>query len=255
MSADTEVQAAAADNRAAHVGGRSFFLRYLGRELGRRATAGHRHRARAGAGHRPGDHRVGCGRRGEERPGQRAALAVRGGHGHHCHADAQGRVGAAKRKRIGIQIQGGPGSKPTVCINGKCKSGAQTIDNLLSAGKGTISYSEIAKIAKLAHVTAVAGGLALTDNRISISSNSASPPTQFSVQGVDLAHENLGPLSSGTLKSGRSLRASDASSYVALRRRQLRDREQAQDWLSHHSRQAQVHGHRHRHPGRGQQPS
>ena len=61
---------------------------------------------------------------------------------------------------------------------------------------GPISYSEIDKIAGLAHVKAAAGGLSLTDNQISISSTSASPPTQFSVQGVDLAHDNLGPLSS-----------------------------------------------------------
>src|SRR5580704_8676151 len=37
MSADTAVEAAPAGDRSAHAGGRSFFLRYLGRELGRRA--------------------------------------------------------------------------------------------------------------------------------------------------------------------------------------------------------------------------
>ena len=58
--------------------------------------------------------------------------------------------------------------------------------------------------------------LALTDNRVTISSTNFSPPTQFSVQGVDLAHDNLGPLSSGTLSSGRTFRSSDASSDVAL---------------------------------------
>jgi putative ABC transport system permease protein len=127
---------------------------------------------------------------------------------------------SGKSGRIGIQIQGGgpggPGGKPTVCINGKCSSGTQTLDNLFSAGEGTISSGEIARIARLAHVKATAGGLALTDNRVSLSAKTLTPPTQFSVQGVDLAHENLGPLSSGTLTSGRTLRTSDASSYVAL---------------------------------------
>src|SRR5215475_6264143 len=37
MSADTEVEEAPARGQSAQPGGRSFFLRYLGRELGRRA--------------------------------------------------------------------------------------------------------------------------------------------------------------------------------------------------------------------------
>ncbi len=215
MSADTEVQAAAADNRSAHAGGRSFFLRYLGRELGRRA----RQAIVIALGLALGIGlviTVSAAAAGVKNA-QAGVLHSLYGVGTDITVTQTPKAGSGlPTKRIGIQIQGGPGSKPSVCVNGKCKSGAQTIDNLVSAGKGAISYSEIAKIAKLAHVTAVAGGLALTDNRISISSNSASPPAQLSVQGVDLAHENLGPLSSGTLKSGRSFRASDGSSYVAL---------------------------------------
>lgn len=217
MSADTEVKAAAADNRPAHAAGRSFFFRYLGRELGRRA----RQAVVIALGLALGIGlviTVSAAAAGVKNA-QASVLHSLYGVGTDITVTQTPKAGSGlqgKANRIGIQVQGGPGSKPTVCINGKCKSGAQTIDNLVSAGKGTIGYSEIAKIARLAHVTAVAGGLALTDNRISISSTSASPPTQLSVQGVDLAHENLGPLSSGTLKSGRSFRASDASSYVAL---------------------------------------
>lgn len=37
MSADTEIDVVPTGDRPAHGGGRSFFLRYLGRELGRRA--------------------------------------------------------------------------------------------------------------------------------------------------------------------------------------------------------------------------
>jgi len=39
-------------------------------------------------------------------------------------------------------------------------------------------------------------GLALTDRRLSLTSTIGSLPTTFTVQGVDLAHDNLGPLSS-----------------------------------------------------------
>jgi putative ABC transport system permease protein len=116
-----------------------------------------------------------------------------------------------------LQIRGGPGQTPTVCVNGKCKSGSQTVDNLFSnPNNGPIKYAEVAKIAKLAHVSAAAGGLVLNDNRISLSPTNFSPPTSTSVQGVDLAHENIGPLSSATLTSGRMFRSSDADSYVAL---------------------------------------
>jgi putative ABC transport system permease protein len=215
MSADTEVQAAAAGNRPAYAGGRSFFLRYLGRELGRRA----RQAIVIALGLALGIGlviTVSAAAAGVKNA-QASVLHSLYGVGTDITVTQSPTAGSGlSRKHFQISVQGGPGQKPTMCINGKCRTGAQTIDNLVSAGKGTISYADVAKIEKLAHVTAAAGGLALTDNRISISSTSAGPPTQFSVQGVDLAHENLGPLSSGTLRSGRSFRTSDASSYVAL---------------------------------------
>jgi putative ABC transport system permease protein len=217
MSADTEVQTAAADDRPAYVGGRSFFLRYLGRELGRRA----RQAIVIALGLALGIGlviTVSAAASGVKHA-QASVLHSLYGVGTDITVTRSPKAGSGlqgKSGRIGIQIQGGPGSKPTVCINGKCRAGAQTLDNLISAGKGTISYSETAKIARLAHITAAAGGLALTDNRVSLSSRSLAPPTQFSVQGVDLAHENLGPLSSGTLASGRTFRTSDGRSFVAL---------------------------------------
>jgi putative ABC transport system permease protein len=215
MSADTQVQAAPAGGRPPHSGGRSFFMRYLGRELGRRArqatvialglalgiglvitvsaaAAGVKN-AQASVLHSL--YGVGTDITVTESP-----TAGSGLNGHHTS----------------IQIQGGPGTTPKVCVNGKCKTGAQTIENLVSAGKGTLSYSEIAKIEKLAHVSAAAGGLALSDTDISISSNSAGPPTQFTVQGVDLSHDNLGPLSSATLSSGHTFTTADANSDVAI---------------------------------------
>lgn len=120
-------------------------------------------------------------------------------------------------KQGAIRIQGGPGQNPTACVNGKCRSGSQTLDNLVASfSNAPISYSDIDKIGRLAHVKAAAGGLTLNDTRVTLSSKSLSPPRQFSVQGVDLAHENLGPLSFGALSSGRTFRTSDEGSRVAL---------------------------------------
>ena len=218
MSADTQVHVAPPDGRSSRGGGRSFFLRYLGRELGRRsrqatvialglalgiglvitvsaAAAGVRN-AQASVLHSL--YGVGTDITVTKQPPAGSGLAV------------PGKGGGS------IQIQGGPGRNPTVCINNKCNTGPQILDNLVPDGKGTISYADIAKIARLARVKAAAGGLALNDNRVSVSSTHFTPPTQFSVQGVDLAHENLGPLSSATVKSGRTFRQSDAKAYVAL---------------------------------------
>jgi putative ABC transport system permease protein len=121
-----------------------------------------------------------------------------------------------KGQKQGVQIEQQPGQQPKVCIDNKCRTGSQTLDTLSTAGNAPISYADVGKIAKLAHVSAAAGGLVLTDNQVSVSSNSFQPPTSTSVQGVDLAHENLGPLSSGTITSGRTFRTSDADSYVAV---------------------------------------
>jgi putative ABC transport system permease protein len=126
--------------------------------------------------------------------------------------------GEAKPVQRSIQI-GPSGSK--VCTNGKCVSGAQSIDSLVSASYGPIAYSSVAAISKLHHVSAVAGGLTLNDNQITVPA-AAGPnvkitaPTSFSVQGVDLSRANLGPLSAGTIASGHTFTTADAHSDVAL---------------------------------------
>ena len=203
----------------AHTGGRSFFLRYLGRELGRRA----RQAIVIALGLALGIGLV--------ITVSAAAAGVRNAQASVLHslygvgtditvtqqpAAGSGLAGPNNKGGGRISIQGSPGKNPTVCINNNCNTGPQTLDNLVSAGKGVISYAEITEIAKLAHVKGAAGGLSLSDNQVTVSSDNFTPPTQFSVQGVDLAHENLGPLSSGTLKSGRSFRTTDASADVAL---------------------------------------
>jgi putative ABC transport system permease protein len=119
-------------------------------------------------------------------------------------------------------FQVGPGGAQ-VCTNGKCqRAGGQTIDRLSSDSYGAISASKVAAIARLSHVKAVAGGLALTDTSIKLPKNFGQPggsfptPTSFTVQGVDPGRLSLGPLSAGTITTGRSLRGADATSNVAV---------------------------------------
>ena len=130
--------------------------------------------------------------------------------------------------RVGV----GSGTRP--------KAGQKiTIDNLTSAGHGTLSASDVTSVAKLQNVAAAAGGLTLTEvkDTITIPNFSASggggfggggsgggargtfhPPTSVSVDGVEVTGNAaaLGPLSSAKLTAGRTLAASDANANVAL---------------------------------------
>jgi putative ABC transport system permease protein len=201
----------------AQAGGRSFFLRYLGRELGRRA----RQAIVIALGLALGIGlviTVSAAAAGVKNA-QASVLHSLYGVGTDITVTRQPAAGSGlpgSKGGIQIQVPRAGSGKPQVCINGNCSTGSQTLDNLVSKGTGSISYPDIARIAKLAHVKAAAGGLSLFDTQITVSSSNFNTPTQFSVQGVDLAHENLGPLSSGTLKSGRSFRATDVGAYVAL---------------------------------------
>ncbi len=127
-----------------------------------------------------------------------------------------------RRPQGGQGFQIGPGGAK-VCSNGKChRAGGQTIDRLSSNSYGPISTSKVTTIASVTHVKAAAGGLALTDTSIKLPTDFGSPggsfptPTSFTVQGTDTSHLSLGPLSSGTITKGRSLRAGDATSNVAV---------------------------------------
>src|SRR5215831_18116922 len=115
--------------------------------------------------------------------------------------------------------QTGPGpGRAGVCINGKCYSSG-TIDTLTSGDQGALSAQTAAKIARLAHVRDAAGGLLLTDNRIVLPSGSNSqltPPTSTSVDGTDIEHPKLGPLSNGTLTHGRTFTKADSNANVAI---------------------------------------
>jgi putative ABC transport system permease protein len=121
-----------------------------------------------------------------------------------------------------FRVGSGPGSNgPTgqVCTNGTCHAlkGGDVIDNLASANYGALNAQEIAKIAKLHDVRSAVGGLSLTDNRIEIPTSDNGPlpqPQNTSVQGVDVQHQNKGPLSNATLSKGRVLSGTDK--YAAV---------------------------------------
>jgi putative ABC transport system permease protein len=216
MSSSTQAEAAPTVERSARARGRSFFLRYLGRELGRRA----RQATVIALGLALGIGlviTVSAAAAGVKNA-QASVLHSLYGVGTDITVTQSPSAGSGlKQGHTQIGIQGGPGQTPTVCVNGKCSTGAQTIVNLTSTpGDGPISYADIDKVAKLAGVRAAAGGLALSDTHISISSTSAGQPQQFTVQGVDLAHENLGPLSNATLTSGHTFATTQANSDVAL---------------------------------------
>ena len=215
MSADTEVQAAPTGGRSAHAGGRSFFLRYLGRELGRRArqatviaiglalgiglvitvsaAAAGVKKAQTSVLHSL--YGVGTDLTVAETPkaGSGTAEPKQGGGGSISIQGGAVWTGWIRRQSHGLhqrQVQLGSN---------------QTLDNLVSSfSNGPISYSRrrSPRSKKLAHVSAVVSGLALNDNRVTVSSTKFSPPTQFSVQGVDLAHEEPGPAELGQAELG-----------------------------------------------------
>ncbi len=142
-------------------------------------------------------------------------------------APAQGSFGGGPGAIF--RIGSGAGTQP--------KAGQKvTIDNLTSAGHGTLAAADVSSVSKLANVAAAAGGLQLTDVKDTITIPNFSgagsgagfgvgsgrgtfhPPTSVSVDGVDVSGNAaaLGPLSSAKLTAGRSLAASDATANVAL---------------------------------------
>jgi ABC-type lipoprotein release transport system permease subunit len=113
------------------------------------------------------------------------------------------------------------------------------IDTLRSGGLGAIGSSTVTTVSRLKGVAAAAGGLTLTDTKITgtipaINSTGGGlggaggagggggsfrgsfTPTSFGVDGVDIGNGELGPLSAGKLSSGRTFASSDASSNVAV---------------------------------------
>lgn len=129
------------------------------------------------------------------------------------------------------------------------------VENLRSTGLGTMTTSSLTTISHIKNVAAAAGGLQLTDTKITgtvpainfpggsggagsgsgfrgsgSGSGSGSTgagsgfrkfrssftPTSFTVDGVDIANGELGPLSTGKLTSGTTFTASDTTAKVAI---------------------------------------
>lgn len=83
------------------------------------------------------------------------------------------------------------------------------------AGGAVLDGSTVDAIARLAHVAKVADSLVLTQ----ISQpprGSAAIPTTTRIDGIDVTRIGLGPYTSATLRSGRSLAPSDATSHNAV---------------------------------------
>jgi ABC-type antimicrobial peptide transport system permease subunit len=116
-------------------------------------------------------------------------------------------------------------------------------DSLVSLSLGTLSGSSVTSISRLHGVSTAAGGLTLTDMKISgkipsFSSTSGGTPggggsggggsgggtsfrgsiksSSFTVSGVDLSTGSVGPLSSGKIKSGSTFSTADAHTDVAV---------------------------------------
>jgi putative ABC transport system permease protein len=114
----------------------------------------------------------------------------------------------------------GPGGSQ-VCQGSHCHQGATKLDNLISGSSGPIPATEVRSIRAQPGVTGAAGGLILSDTQISIPASVASggslpQPRVVSVDGTDLTHPGLGPLSTGRISQGRNLALSDAHANVAV---------------------------------------
>jgi putative ABC transport system permease protein len=109
-----------------------------------------------------------------------------------------------------------------ICQNGKCENAAgKTIDNL-APQYSPVKSAEVSDVARLHDVSAAAGGLLLTDNKVTIPKNfgvgNSAPPTPstLSLDGVDTGHTSIGPLSAASLTSGHSFTAADTDADVAV---------------------------------------
>ncbi|HVX45210.1 MAG TPA: ABC transporter permease [Mycobacteriales bacterium] len=110
-----------------------------------------------------------------------------------------------------------------VCKAGKCSNApaGASYDNLSSPTYAPQDASAVSDVAKLDGVKTAVGGLVLNDTKITIPSSVGNgkglqPPKTFTVDGVDIAHSNMGPISSATVSKGRALKTSDADSNVAV---------------------------------------
>ena len=129
--------------------------------------------------------------------------------------------------------------------NSRPAAGSKINDNTLSSNLtlASLASSNVTTISKLGNVAAAAGGLTLTDRTVSGTvpafnsgggggggggsgggtgggftggGTSSFNTNSFTVTGVDIGHGQLGPLSTGTVSSGRTFTTADNSKDVAL---------------------------------------
>ena len=140
----------------------------------------------------------------------------------------------------------GFGFRQSIGSTSRPKAGSKIDNNTLSAGGtlASLASSNVTSIAKMDNVAAAAGGLTLNDRTItgtvpalnfngggggfsrsgSSSSGGGNPSSfganfninTFTVNGVDIANGELGPLSTGKISSGRTFTTADNASDVAL---------------------------------------
>jgi putative ABC transport system permease protein len=115
-----------------------------------------------------------------------------------------------------------PDGETQICQNGRCQNAAGMTFSKLGLPYSVTGWSSVAAVARLHDVSAAAGGLVVLDNQTSYPGNYGQPggalPQSASLvyDGVDIGRPPLGPLSAGTITSGHSFTAADASSDVAV---------------------------------------
>jgi putative ABC transport system permease protein len=132
-------------------------------------------------------------------------------------------LGSSKQSistRISLGAPGGGSGGVQECVNNKCKTlHSGQLDNLVSMNYSTLSDSAVASIARLHDVASAVGGLVLSGTNITIptaSNPNGSAPSNFTVDGLNLSHTDLGPFSNGTIKSGHTFTAADSDADVAV---------------------------------------
>ncbi|MQY03040.1 ABC transporter permease [Actinomadura macrotermitis] len=89
-----------------------------------------------------------------------------------------------------------------------------------SMGLGVLDAAKLADIARVPGVQAAAGGLTLTNTKINLAAakdvKSLPIPTSTTVNGLDVAHQGLGPYASVKIDKGRSFTGADAAARVAV---------------------------------------
>jgi putative ABC transport system permease protein len=136
-----------------------------------------------------------------------------------------GRFGQVKMGGNGNILSNAKGAE--VCGNGKCAeiAAGQSVQSV-GPPYSAFTSADVAAVARLHDVSAAAGGLLLSDSAITITKSPGQadgsgplpggPVNYFSVDGVDIGHLALSPLSAGTITSGHWFTAANADSDVAV---------------------------------------